>query len=554
MPFRILVTDEVDPEGVELLRAVPDFVVDEVPTLPPGEVLERIGAYDALIGRSATRVGGELLRRGERLKVVGRAGVGVDNVAMDAATELGIAVINAPAGNTVAVAELFFGAVIALLRGLSRADASMHQGRWERSALMGRELKGRTLGIVGVGRIGSAVAQRAHAFGMDVAGFDPYVGAERFTALRVRRAAALGDLLAEADILTVHTPLTDETRGMIGVAELSRLKDGAVIANLARGGIVDDAALLAELESERLGGAVLDVFVKEPLTGEHPFCSRSDVLLTPHIGASTREAQRNVAVDVCAAVRDALLDGDLTRSLNAALDADVPALASALRLARRAAVVARSLLSEAGGTSVTSVVVKTGDDLAPAARALLSAAAAGVLEGVMDTGRVNLINARTVAEARGITLGRGTGGVAPHVRALEVRLEAEGGVDSGGAPMEIRVGGVAAVDGAARLTRIGDFHVDVVPRGTLLVLRNDDVPGVIGQVGTALGVARINIAEYHQARMAPGGEALAVVTLDGQVDPSVREALLALPHVREATLVRFRDGAGDEPNGNGWGA
>jgi D-3-phosphoglycerate dehydrogenase len=551
MPFRILVTDEIDPEGVDLLRAVPEFVVDEVPTLPSAEILGRIGAYDALIGRSATRISADLLRRGERLKVVGRAGVGVDNVAMDTATELGVAVINAPAGNTVAVAELFFGAVIALLRGLSRADASMHQGRWERSALMGRELKGRTLGIMGVGRIGSAVAHRAHAFGMEVVGFDPYVGAERFAALRVRRAAALGDLLGEADVLTVHTPLTDETRGMIGAAELARLKDGAVVANLARGGIVDDMALLAELESGRLAGAVLDVFVKEPLTGEHPFCTREDVLLTPHIGASTREAQRNVAVDVCAAVRDALLAGDLSRSLNAALDADVPALASALRLARRAAVVARALLSEAGGTSVTSVVVKTGDDLAPAARALVSAAAAGVLEGVMDTGRVNLINARTVAEARGITLGRGTGGVAPHVRALEVRLEAEG-EGGAGRPLEIRVGGVAAADGPARLTRIGEFHVDVVPRGTLLVLRNDDVPGVIGQVGTALGAAGINIAEYHQARMAPGGEALAVVTLDGQVDPAVREALLVLPHVREATLVRFRDGTGEDPNGNGW--
>lgn len=553
MPFRILVTDDIDPEGVALLRAVPDFTVDEMPTLPAAELLERIGAYDALVGRSATRISADLLRRGERLRVVGRAGVGVDNVAMDVATELGVAVINAPEGNTVAVAELFFGAVIALLRGLPRADASMHEGRWERSALMGRELRGKTLGVVGMGRIGSAVTQRAHAFGMDVVGFDPYVGGDRFTALRVRRATSLDELLSHADILTVHTPLTEETRGMIGAPELRRLRDGAVVANLARGGIVDDGALLAELASGRMGGAVLDVFVGEPLTGDHPFRTRGDVLLTPHIGASTREAQRNVAVDVCEGVRDALLEGDLSRSLNAALEADVTALAGALHLARRAAVVARSLLSRAGGTSVASVVLKTGDELAPAARALLSAAAAGVLEGVMDAGRVNLINARSVAEARGITLGRGTDGVAPHPRALEVRLRAEGTGD-GTPPLVMRVSGVAAVDGPARLTRIGDFHVDVVPRGTLLVLRNDDVPGVIGHVGTALGEAGINIAEYHQARMAPGGEALAVVTLDGEVDPAVREALLGLPHVREATLVRFRDGAPEGSGGNGWGA
>lgn len=538
MPFRVLVTDDIDPQGVALLRDVPDFVVDEVPTLPAAELMDRIAGCDALVGRSATRISAELLERGDRLKVVGRAGVGVDNIDMAAATRLGIAVLNAPAGNTVAVAELFFGAVISLLRGLGRADASMHQGRWDRSALLGSELKGKTLGIVGLGRIGSEVAHRAHAFGMAVAAYDPYVTAERFAALRVRRAAALEALLDEADVLTVHTPLTDETRGMVGTAELARLREGAVVVNLARGGIVDDGALLAALESGRLGGAVLDVYVKEPLTGEHPFCSRPDVFLSPHIGASTREAQRNVAVDVCAAVRDALLQGDLSRSLNAALDADVAGLAGALLLARRAAVVARALLADADAPSVASVTLKTGEDLAPAASALLSAAAVGVLEDVMDVGRVNLINARSVATGRGIALGVGTGGVPPHARALEVRLAADGA-------REVRVGGVATVDGPPRITRIGDFHVDVVPRGTLLVLGNDDVPGVIGHVGTALGGAGVNIAEYHQARMTPGGEALAVVTLDGEVPASVRDVLLALPSVRAATLVRFRGGDGE---------
>jgi hypothetical protein len=333
---------------------------------------------------------------------------------------------------------------------------------------------------------------------------------------------------------------------MIGAAELARLRRGAVVVNMARGGIVDDDALLAALESGGLGGAALDVFVKEPLTGDHRFRGRADVLLTPHIGASTREAQRNVAVDVCVAVRDALLEGDLTRSLNAALDADVGALPQALLLARRAAVVARALLAEDGARSVDSVTLKTGGDLTPAAGALLSAAAAGVLEDVMDVGRVNLINARAVAAGRGIALTMGTEGVPPHARALEVRVGAEGAG-------EVRVGGVATGDGPPRLTRIGGFHVDVVPRGTLLVLRNDDVPGVIGHVGTALGEAGVNIAEYHQARLEPGGEALAVVTLDGAVDPAVRAALLALPHVRTATLVRFRDGGGEPAGGRVWG-
>ncbi len=539
MPYRILVIDELDSRGVALLREVADFVVDEVATLSVVELLERVGDYDALVGRSATRITPELLRRGTRLKVVGRAGVGVDNIAMDAATELGVAVINAPSGNTVAVAELFFGALLALLRGIARADASMHHGRWERSALLGSELKGRTLAIVGLGRIGSEVAHRAHAFGMAVVAYDPYVAAERFAALRVRRAATLEALLGEADVLTVHTPLTDETRGMVGAEELAHLPPGAVVVNMARGGIVDDEALLVALESGRLGGAVLDVYVNEPLQGGHPLRQRSDVLLTPHIGASTREAQRNVAADVCEAVRDALLSGDLSRSLNAAMSGDVAELASALTLARRTAVVARALLADRGGRSVSSVIINAGDDLAPAATALLSAAAAGVLEGVVDVERVNLINARTVAETRGITLAVGAGGVPPHPRALEVRLAAE-------AVEEMRVGGVATLDGPARLTRIGSFHVDVVPRGTLLVLSNDDVPGVIGHVGTALGAAGLNIAEYHQARMDPGGEALAVVSLDGNPGDTVRDALLDLPHVRAATLVHFRD----EPSGN----
>src|SRR4051812_40278538 len=217
---KILVTDEVDPEGVAILTAVPEFTVDVVPTLPAGELLERIGDYDAIVGRSATKISEELLARARKLKVIGRAGVGVDNVAIEKATELGVAVINAPAGNTIAVVELFFGSVISLFRQIHVAAQSMREGRWDRSQLMGRELRGRKLGIVGVGRIGSEIAKRAHAFGMEVVGYDPYISDERFTSLRVRRAEKLQELIREVDIVTVHTPLNDETRGLIGLAQL----------------------------------------------------------------------------------------------------------------------------------------------------------------------------------------------------------------------------------------------------------------------------------------------------------------------------------------------
>jgi len=532
MPIRIFVTDDIDHEGVELLRAVPEFAVDELPTLPAAELLERIDQYDAIVGRSATRVNEALLRRARKLRVVGRAGVGVDNVAMDIATELGIAVINAPAGNTVAVAELFFGTVISLLRHLTRADASMHEGRWERSELLGSELRGKTLGIVGLGRIGGEVSHRALAFGMDVQAFDPYVGDERFAALRVKRAPSLDALLGAAQLLTVHVPLTDETTGMIGAAALRRLRPGAIVVNMARGGIVDDDALRAAIDRGHVAGAVLDVYVTEPLIGDHPFRGCANVVLTPHIGASSAEAQRNVAVDACAAVRDALLHGDLSRTLNGVLAGeDAATLGPALLLARRAATVARALLAERGATAIDSVTLKTGDDLTASAGALLAAAAAGTLEGVVEADRLNLINARSLATARGLVLAHGEGGFAPHSRAVEVRLVAGGHA--------MRVGGVAALDFPPRLTRIADFHIDVAPRGTLLVLTNRDVPGVIGRVGTALAEAGVNIAEYHQARLAEGGDALAVVTIDGVPPAHVRETLIALRDVRSATLVRF---------------
>ncbi|HEX2723539.1 MAG TPA: hydroxyacid dehydrogenase, partial [Gemmatimonadaceae bacterium] len=268
--MRLLVTDEVDPDGVDLLRAEPSFVVDEIPTPKPADLLELIGGYDAFVGRSATRLPSEVLSRGTRLRVIGRAGVGTDNIDIPAATQLGIAIINAPGGNTVAVAELFFGALIALLRHLPRAVGSMREGKWDRSQLLGTELRGRSLGIIGLGRIGGEVAARARAFGMNLTAYDPYVTDERFDMLRVVRVNSLDDLLGTSDVVTVHTPLTPETTGMIGGRELELLPAGAIVANLARGGIVEEEALSKALESGRIGGAILDVYTQEPLSASSP--------------------------------------------------------------------------------------------------------------------------------------------------------------------------------------------------------------------------------------------------------------------------------------------
>lgn len=531
--YRVLVTDDIDPDGVALLTAEATLQVDELPTLPVAELLERIGEYDAFVGRSATRISPEVLARASRLRVIGRAGVGVDNIALERATELGIAVINAPAGNTVAVAELFFGAVIGLLRHIPRADGTMHTGSWERSRLLGNELRGRTLAIVGLGRIGSEVAIRAHAFGMTLVGYDPYVGDERFAGLRVRRCATMDELLEAADIVTVHTPLTDETRGMIARRELARLSPGAIVCNLARGGIIDEPSLVAALESGALRGAVLDVYVAEPLATDHPLRKAANVVLTPHLGASTEEAQRNVAVDVCEAVRDALVQGELSRSINLTGGTTGPwdELRGALIVARRAAALARQLLADRGVKAVQRLTLRCGRDLAGAETLLLSAAAAGALEGVLGTDRLNLINARAVAEQRGLALASSSVDRLGHGRAVEVSL--------GGGMGELVVAGVAPADGGPRLTRIGGFHVDVPPRQTLIVLTNHDVPGVIGRVGTLLGDAGVNIAEYHQARLAQGGEALAAIAVDSPVREGVRDSLLGLPDVLTASVVDF---------------
>jgi D-3-phosphoglycerate dehydrogenase / 2-oxoglutarate reductase len=532
--YRILVTDDIDPDGVALLTAEPRFVVDEVPTLPREELLARIGDYDAFVGRSATRITDELLRAATRLRVVGRAGVGVDNIAMDTATALGIAVINAPAGNTIAVAELFFGELLGLLRHIPHAADSMRDGRWDRAQLMGSELKGKTLVIVGVGRIGGEIATRALAFGMEVAGYDPYVSDERFRSLRIRRLDTLEEGLDEADVLTVHTPLTEETDGMIGRRELARLKGGAIVVNMARGGIIEETALCAALESGQLRGAIVDAFVKEPLAADHPLRTAPHCMLSPHIGASSVEAQRNVAVDACAAVRDALLHGELSRSINVAGagSGDLRALQPALFVARRAAAVARAILADRGVRTVQRLSLRVGPELAGAAPALLASAAAGVLEGTIDTERLNLINARSLAEGRGIELSCSESGSLGHVSAVQVSLA--------GAMQELAVAGIAPDGSAPRLTRIGGFHVDVAPRETLVILTNKDVPGVIGRVGTLLGDAGVNIAEYHQARLAQGGDALAAISVDGTVSPGVREALLELPDVSSATVVHFR--------------
>ncbi len=529
-PFRVLVTDEVDPEGIAILRGEERIQVDERPTLPAAELLEIVGEYDALVGRSATRISRELLDRATRLRVVGRAGVGVDNVDLDRATELGIAIINAPGGNIVSVAELFFGVVISLLRHVHVAADSMRAGEWKRSQLGGVELRGKTLAIVGLGRIGGEVARRARSFGVRLVAYDPYVSAARFEELGVERAATLGEGLERADLLTVHTPLTPETRGMIGAPELARLNPRALVVNLARGGIIQEEALVEALREKRVAGAAVDVFAREPLAPDHPLRSMPNVLLTPHLGASTSEAQRSVALEACAAVRDALLTGDLSSALNAAGVGGVGwgDLRPLLDLAERLGRLGRALLS--GGLGAMELRYSGPREEAP--RPLLLGALQGALHDVVDQRAINLVNAQHVAAERGIETAW-THVASQHELGEEIELRMESG-DRG-----LRVSGALLGEAHGRITRIGAFRVDVAPRGTLLVLRNRDVPGVIGRVGTLLGDAGVNIAEYHQARLQVGGEALAAVSIDTRISPELMERLDSLPEVLDIRQVEM---------------
>jgi D-3-phosphoglycerate dehydrogenase len=370
---------------------------------------------------------------------------------------------------------------------------------------------------------------------MNVFAYDPYIARARFEALRVQETTSLDSLLEQSNVVTVHTPLTDETTRMIGRRELARLPQRSIVVNMARGGIVDEEALIEALESKHLFGAVIDAYEKEPLAADHPLRKRPEVMLTPHIGASTTEAQRNVAVDVCIAVRDALLSGELSRSINVAdVGGQWAEIEPALTLARRAAAVGRAILATQGTRAVQRVDIRAGSALAGARSALVAAAARGVLEGTVEQERLNLINARSVAETRGIELSTTETPTQDNPYGIEVRLS--------GGMQEIAIAGTAQPGAAARLSRIGAFHVDIQPRDTLLILTNHDVPGVIGRVGTLLGEAGVNIAEYHQARLAQGGQALAAVSVDGDVSEAIRQSLLRLPDVLSAAVVCFTSG------------
>ena len=527
---RLVLADPLPAEGLEILHAAGGIVVDDLSTRSRSELLEALDDTSGLIVRSATVADEELLERATSLEVIGRAGVGLDNIDLEAATRRGIAIINAPAGNTVSTAEHTFALLLALARGIPDAAASMRAGSWERKSLKGAQLAGKTLGVVGAGRIGTEVVRRARAFGMDVLVADPYLTEARARDLGVE-AVPLDRLLEASDYVTLHVPLIDETRHLIGKRELARMKPAAGLINAARGGIVDEAALADALRAGTIAAAALDVFETEPLPEDDPLRACPNLIMTPHVGASTPEAQREVAIEIARAVRDALLAGDFGGAVNlpSVPPEDRPRADALLDLARR---LGRLLGELADGATSRIGVRYTGP-----AGAMHQLVIAASLEGFLShrlAGPLNLINASLLAEERGIEVSRSR--VRPEGRGKNwIELTSESG--------EVRrsVAGKLTSQGEPRLLRIDGFRVEVTPHGTLLFVRNDDVPGVIGGLGTILGAAGVNIGEFHQARDRDHGEALGVVSLDDGLAPEWIAALREVPGVRDVRQVKLDD-------------
>ncbi|WP_414656926.1 phosphoglycerate dehydrogenase [Deinococcus sp. VB343] len=525
-PLRVLICDEMNPGNLDHAG----FEIDYEGNLERSETLRRLPEYDALITRSRTKVDRELIdAAGPRLKVIGRGGVGVDNIDLDYASRRGLLVLNAPESNNVSAAELAVMHLMSAARGLTRSDRKTRSGEWDRKFL-GLELTDKTLGIVGLGRIGSIVADRARGLRMNVVAYDPYVPESKFERLGVERAQSLEDLLDKVDALTVHTPLTDETRGMIGAEQLARLKKDAIVVNAARGGIVEEQALVDALHSGHLFAAGVDVFVDEPPAPEHIFLNAPNLGVTAHLGANTREAQERVGAEIVSRVLDAL-QGDVSKgAVNApALDAKtLEQLGGYLDLGEKLGRILTQLLP--GGHEVE--VTFRGEfptDPTPVVTAVL----VGYLSGSTDE-TPNMINARALARERGVTLSVREEEDSPDYQ-TEVIVRV---LTRSGEKERVRQVGGTVFGKSPRLTRLRDYRVELEPEGYILIASNEDKPGAVAKLSNLLGTWGINIAGMALGRAEKGGQALFTLTLDDNLTPEQLQAIRDLDVIESAYLVR----------------
>ena len=529
MTIKIFVADDVSDTGLGPLRNA-GFKVEKRVGLSGAELVEALQDSDGLIVRSETKVTSELIEQAPGLRVIGRAGVGVDNIDVPAATIRGVVVMNAPDGNTITTAEHTIALLISLARSIPQANSSLKAGRWERKKFIGVELQGKTLGIVGLGRIGRVVASRARALGMQIVAYDPFIAPEQARDLEIE-LAPLDDVYARADFLTVHTPLTAETRGLIDRDVLSKMKHGARLINCARGGLVDEDALYEALTNGSIAGAALDVFSQEPPAADHRLLQLDQVIATPHLGASTTEAQEGVAFTVAEQMRDFLLTGALRGAVNVPaisvkeFNLMQPYVALAESLGRFQAQLVEQAVNEVRIEFAGEIVDL---DATPVTRAFL----AGFLRDV--SARVNVVNAFLIADERGIkvttTYVRSAGENAP-----AIRTEIMAGSSSRSLAGNLL--GYAGRPREGRITEIDGFYLEARPEGHLLVMRNHDVPGVIGKVGTILGAGGVNISRFHLGRRERGGEAMAVIEVDAPLTRETLQSLRALEQVISAQPI-----------------
>jgi D-3-phosphoglycerate dehydrogenase len=527
---RVLVADKLAAQGMQILHAATDIEVDEAVGLKPSELAAKIGPYHGLIVRSGSTVTAEVIAAATNLRVIGRAGIGVDNIDVEAATKKGIVVMNTPAGNNVTTAEHAISMMLSLARSIPQATASMKTGKWEKGRFTGSEVFNKTLGIVGIGNIGSLVAERALGLKMKVVAYDPFISQDAAKRLGVE-LVSLDDLYARADFISVHTPLTNDTRGLISTAAFAKMRKGVRLVNCARGGIVDEVALEAAIREGKVAGAALDVFTTEPPPGDHPLLKLDQVICTPHLGAATDEAQINVAVAIAQQIVNHLTRGTIQDAVN------VPSISPELLEALGPYLTLCEKLGSMQGQMLTAApqelaIEYAGEVADYDVKSLTLAVLRGLLNRMLDSSVVNYVNAPAIARERGI-------------RIVEAKTSQPKGfanlitVTAGTASGTNIVAGAVFGQRVIRLVRINSFFLDADPQGYILMLHNRDMPGVVGSVGTLLGEAKINIARLELGRERIGGMAVSLIHVDDAIPNAVMDRLRTLPNIVSAQLIKL---------------
>jgi len=533
----VIVLDDLAQEGLDLLEAAEGITYEVRTGLKGDDLRNALTKHDGAICRSGVKLTADVLEGQPKLKCIARAGVGTDNIDKPAATRAGVVVMNTPAGNTISTAEHTVALMLAMSRNVAAANQSLVEGRWDRKKFMGTQVAGKTLGIVGLGRIGLAVASRAHGLEMDILGFDPFMSAERAKKLGIELATTVDQMLPRVDYLTVHTPLTDETRNLIDTAQVEAIKPGARLINCARGGIYNEAALVEGLKSGKLAGVALDVYPDEPCT-DSPLFGMPGVACTPHLGASTEEAQTQVAVEAAELVIGHLTTGAIRCAVNvAALDPQtLQSLRGYIDVAYRLGRLAAGM--QPSGLASCRLLYR-GEIADRDTKVLSSAFAAGLLEGAM-TEEVNLINAAMLLKERGIEV----------IEQLQSDMGAFSSamtVELAGSDVTHSVAGTLFGQNMPRLVGVDDFRLEAYLDGCLLLFQHQDVPGIVGRVGTVLGEQGVNIAQMAVGRTQPGGAALGVLNLDGEPSQAAIEAVLGIDAIESAHVVRL-PAAGEAPS------